>query len=289
MRWRPELRRNTPPAPARRLFRLSPGLAAVRAAAFTLVEVILAIAIATGILVVALYFYAQAVDLRSRLLEETDRISSIRLFYDRVTSDLRAAFAQPQAGFTGDSTSMRFVVAGVPARSTFTTTAWTRSLVFPSDLGVVTYGTRGAADGTNTVVLGITRTEDPLLDTMPVSGPTTNSPAAGPGADAAASGASEPWIDTVHFLQLAYWDGTGWADRWDSSSLPVAVDVSVGVEPLPPDTDPLDYPYELYRRVIYLPGSRGNEDPPDLFAARGPQASDAGFVAQLHGAPGGMR
>ena len=289
MRSRLELRRNAPPAPARRLFGLSLGGPARRAAAFTLVEVILAIAIATGILVVALYFYAQAVDLRSRLLEETDRISSIRLFYDRVTSDLRAAFAQPQAGFTGDATSMRFVVAGVPPRSTFTTTAWTRSLVFPSDLGVVTYGTRGAADGTNTVVLGITRPEEPLLDTMPVAGPTNSLPA-GAGADAAASGGSEPWIDTVHFLQLAYWDGTGWADRWDSSSLPVAVDVSVGVEPLPPDTDPLDYPYELYRRVIYLPGSRGNEDPPDLFAGRGgPQARDVGAFAQGRGASGIIR
>ena len=59
-----------------------------RARAFTLVEVILAISIAIGILVVALYFYSQATNLRAQLLEEADRISSIRLVMDCFFSSL---------------------------------------------------------------------------------------------------------------------------------------------------------------------------------------------------------
>ena len=88
-----------------------------RARAFTLVEVILAISIAIGILVVALYFYSQATNLRAHLLEESDRISSIRLVMDRLTSELRNAFAQPQTGFHGDATSLQFVTTEPPPRA----------------------------------------------------------------------------------------------------------------------------------------------------------------------------
>ena len=53
--------------------------------------------------------------------------------------------------------------------------------------------------------------------------------------------------------------------------LDVAVDVrerAGAAEALPAGVDPLDYPYELFRRLIYLPSSRGVEmpaDPLDLF------------------------
>ena len=81
-----------------------------RCGAFTLVEVILAIAIATGLLVIALTFYQQATELRGQILVESERISVIRLVSDRLTADLRQA--HPVAGdaesFVGGSGSDRF-------------------------------------------------------------------------------------------------------------------------------------------------------------------------------------
>ena len=253
-------------------------------AGFTLVEVILAISIAVGILVVALYFYGQATDLRGRLIEEAERISSLRLCLDRLGGDLRQAFAQPQIGFTGTASSMRFVTAGLPLRSGPSAASWSQPILLESDLRIVTYAAHVSNEGTNQVVTGISRTEAPLLDKPPTASFSTNSPAAT--ATSAGAGATppvsptptapgagrkgSPWIDSIHFLQLAYWDGSGWADHWDSSIPPEAVEVLLGAEALPEGTDPLDYPFELFRRVIYLPGSRGADDPLDLFAVGSP-------------------
>jgi len=250
-----------------RTWRLWNGAGRVRG--FTLVEVILAIGIALGLLVVALYFYGQAADLRARLLQESDVISSVRLAFDRFAADLRTAYAQPQIGFTGDEASLRFVVAGLPGRATFKPGAWTHPIVQESDLQIVAYGVTRAIEGTNAIIAGLTRTEQPLLETPPpVAGPTNAGPrAVNGGAEPNAAPAATPWIDTLHFIRLAYWDGTGWADHWDAPSLPAGVEVCIGVEPLPPGIDPLDYPYELFRRVIFLPGSRGTEEPEDWFAA----------------------
>jgi len=72
-------------------------------AAFTLVEVVLAIAISVGIMFVALCFYSQCSNLRTQLIDEAERIGTIRLFLQKITSDLRSARAHDRFGFTGGS------------------------------------------------------------------------------------------------------------------------------------------------------------------------------------------
>lgn len=233
-------------------------------AGFTLVEVILGIGIAIGILVVALYFYSQAVDLRSRLLEEADQLSSIRLILDRMTSDLRAAYAQPQAGFTGTASSLRFVVTGVPGSSPDHPSGW---LIAPSpqtDLKLVSYSTTEAAEGTNTIVLGLNRTEQLYREPSRPTQSASNEFAFATTAGVESAEARKPLIEGIRFLQFWYWDGTGWDDHWDSPSLPACIEVNLGAQPLPEGTHPLDYPYELFRRVIYLPGSRAGGQPDEL-------------------------
>jgi type II secretory pathway component PulJ len=245
---------------------------------FTLIEVILAIGIAVGLLVVALHFYGQAADLRSRLLDETDRVSAVRLFLERLSTDLRAAYAQPQAGFSGESASLRFVVAGIPNRSGWSGTGRGRNTAgaIETDLTVVEYGTTRAAEGTNTVVTGLTRSERAFLELpaavvlTPTNQATSLAAGTGTGPDGAAVlDARVPVIDSIHFVMYSFWDGSGWTDRWDASFLPECVEITLGAEPLPEGVDPLDYPYEIFRRVIYLPGSRAavkNADPlADLF------------------------
>ena len=75
------------PSPARRLG-LGPR------AAFTLVEIILAIGLATGLLLVAMTFYYQATNMRGQVLHELDQVSTIRLVLDRLAGDLRTAQAE---------------------------------------------------------------------------------------------------------------------------------------------------------------------------------------------------
>ncbi|MCD6303547.1 MAG: hypothetical protein J7M21_01125, partial [Planctomycetes bacterium] len=47
-----------------------------------------------------------------------------------------------------------------------------------------------------------------------------------------------------------------WTDCWQDSSLPLAVEVVIGRQPLPEDVEPQDYPYEVFRRVIYVPAGQ---------------------------------
>ena len=58
---------------------------------FTLLEIALAVTIAIGIMVVALFFYEQSARLRKDALEEMDRITAVRLVMDRLSSELRCA------------------------------------------------------------------------------------------------------------------------------------------------------------------------------------------------------
>ena len=229
-----------------------------RARAFTLVEVILAISIAIGILVVALYFYSQATNLRAQLLEESDRISSIRLVMDRLTSELRNAFAQPQTGFHGDATSLQFVTTESPSRAFATRVEAPRT-----DLRLISYGLSKALDGTNEVATGLTRTEQPLVE-KPASTSAFSATAA-PDATNAPARSLEPMTDSIRLLRIWYWDGNGWLATWKSDQLPRGVEITLGAEPLPDDASISDYPGELYRRVIYLPTSREIDDTSDLF------------------------
>ena len=72
---------------------------------FTLLEVILAVSIAIGIMTVALYFYQQSSMLRKDALEEMERIAAVRLVMDRLGMELRCAVngSELLPGLTGTS------------------------------------------------------------------------------------------------------------------------------------------------------------------------------------------
>lgn len=228
---------------------------------FTLVEVILAISLAIGILVVALYFHGQATNLRAQLLEESDRVAAIRLVMDRLTSELRNAFAQPQQGFSGDATSLRFVTTEAPARATGPVPS-TRRAAPRTDLRLIAYGLGKTIEGTNEIATGLTRTEQLLVEKPESkSALAMSSP---PDPAIAPARAPELMTDAIRFLRLWYWDGQGWSATWESSQLPRGLEITLGAEPLPVDASLADYPGELFRRVIYLPTSRVIEDEFDL-------------------------
>ena len=242
-------------------------------AAFTLVEVILAIGIATGILVVALVFYNQAANLRNQVIAEAERLSAIRLILDRITADLRAAFAEPHAGFTGLTDSMQFITAKAPDVTGSAASRFSAALGAASDLHRVYYFLTASLEGTNFVITGLNRTEEPWL-TLPlvqalsegstgnsasVAAPTTFTTVAAPLGETNAAPA-EPLAETIRFVRFRYWDGSAWLDDWESSKLPAAVEVSLGSDPQEETELPEAYPFELFRRVIVLPAARADEE-----------------------------
>jgi hypothetical protein len=243
------------------------------ARAFTLVEVILAIGIAVGLLVVALVFYQQAANLRGELIDQAEKISALRLIFDRISADLRTAFPQPHIGFSGTIDSMNLTIARAPELIP----GGPNPVVGPaSDLRRITYMLTAALEGTNFVITGLDRTEEPLLPrssmapsssgslltdaTTTASAGSTVAPGPTPRPGAASLAPSEPLADTVRFVRFRYWDGAAWLEAWDAPELPMAVEISLGLEPLPENELPEAYPYELFRRVVRLPGRASAED-----------------------------
>lgn len=220
--------------------------------AFTLIEVILAVVIAAGLLVVAISYYQSAAELRERLLEESNQLSTMRLMMDRVSSDLRTALAEPRQGFTGGSDFMRFVHAGSPTPGNLADGA----------LKLVNYGVVTNAEGTNVAVIGFNRLEEPLVEKR-VAATNQEAISFNGGMDPMATttnavvvAAVEPMTRAIRFVQFRYFSGSEWLDAWDAADLPLGVEVTFGAKPASPEGE--EYSGELFRRVIAVPSGRAS-------------------------------
>lgn len=233
-----------------------------RRSAFTLIEVILAISIATGILVTALGFYRQASDLRNQLLSKATQLSAVRQILDQLAADLRTAVPQSALPFRGTSDSLEFARA-VPALPTSSHRASPATVL--SDFRRAAYRTTVEITGTNSVITGITREESLLLPKLlsPVNS-TVDARESVPseielsGIEPTPENIStnrvlEPLTDAIRFLQFQFWDGSAWRDSWTGTNPPRGLEVTVGLDPLPADVTPINYPFEKFRRIIYLP------------------------------------
>jgi hypothetical protein len=80
-----------------------------------------------------------------------------------------------------------------------------------------------------------------------------------------------PLTDRIRYLRFRYWAGTNWVDAWSGMQLPAGVEITLGQDAMPEqrfssDSSTAtsmtstnmadDYPYTIYRRVVYLPNSR---------------------------------
>ncbi|MFA6546700.1 MAG: hypothetical protein WCS99_19950 [Limisphaerales bacterium] len=229
-------------------------------AAFTLLEVVLAITIAIAILVVALAFHQQATFLRGQLLEESERLAAVRQVMSRLAADLRVAPMHNQTGFTGDSNSLRFVTTGLMLQPG----------AIETDLMRVSYRVTFSGEGTNVSVNGLTRIEEPavnliaspLAPALTTIADDTNAPAVA---------AVEPLTDAIRFLSFRFWDGTAWRENWSAAAPPPGVEVSLGFEPLSADATPGEYPGEVFRRVIFLPAGQPRPAETNLVARANPR------------------
>lgn len=278
-------------------------------AGFTLVEVLLGVFIAVGMLLVLLYFYQKAAELRAQLMEQTERLMAVRLVMERLTSDLRCAHGPATARFpcVGEATGLQFVTTSSTRPVVWSSGPSSRSGLPDMGLKLVSYSLGSRPEGSNTVVTGLIRTERSAVPTQGPASPTappkpqepdgSAEPEAEPNSTDPDSSPSEsnvavatsapaasrsvtaagvaPVIEAIRFVRFRYRGAPStpaeakprpkgrpsamaasvedWQETWAGPGLPQAVEVSLGTEPLPPDTAPEDYPYELFRRVIYLP------------------------------------
>lgn len=225
--------------------------------AFTLIEILLALSITAVLLGVAMVFYRQVADMRVQVLRESERLTAMRLVFDRLAADLRSALpgAAGGGGFEGDMTSMTF----------------SRSRLEPGGAAGavrIAFGPIWGADGTNLTVQGIARLENasiprpslqpppttatPSEIPTPIATPETNSLS-----EAVTNAPVEPLTDQIRYLRLRYWSGVQWLDQWTNGTAPAGVEVTLGWDPIEVGVEPDDYAGESFRRLIALPaGSR---------------------------------
>lgn len=219
--------------------------------AFTLVEVVLAVGIATAMLGVVLFFYHQAERFRSGVAAEFERLAAVRQVMQRLVLELGCLV--PEAGpLRGEAGQIEFVFA---------------------QGGGWAHGDAGL----RRVRYLLPEAEDP--ESPPPSLQRTETPVALGAGDSESSGAElppdaadgvvtfgelleagrtnvpvEPGVSVLTGLrrfQLRYWDGSGWVQRWSAPEPPLAVEVTLGFDP-PIDSGGAEEEgaTEIFRRLI---------------------------------------
>jgi len=213
---------------------------------FTLLEVLLALALAAGLLAGLFYFYRQVLDVRRTVLREIEILSAERIFMDRIGTELRSALPNAHYGLVMEGTDQYVIFhyadgVGPGAWAEPQSRGWRPQ----SDVKRVTYHLRydEEAGEEGEAILGVERWMQDVL-APPLEEDEVDEEAG-----------HQALFDQFRFLSLRYWTGSTWVYGWAGATLPAAVEVRLGVKPLPEGLDPMDYPFESFRRVIALPGA----------------------------------
>lgn len=254
--------------------------------AFTLLEVVLAVVIATGMLAVVFYFYHQAAELRTQVLGESTRVTAARLILERLTSELRTALpgTDLHSGLWGSSNQLEFVRLVAPVTSSPGANTNEVALPLSPTLKKIQYRLNSSPDETDNAVL--LRLEEPLISAQEraITNETTSV------AELEPTPKGLLLTREFQFVCFRYWNGTAWQDSWSADALPLGIEVKLGVESLPPETMPEDYPFDQFRRIISLPlavptpPSRDETAPEASLIAPGeiPAGASPGGKAALH-------
>tara|TARA_Y100000588_G_scaffold101737_1_gene110578 strand:- start:2824 stop:3645 length:822 start_codon:yes stop_codon:yes gene_type:complete len=240
--------------------------------AFTLLETLLAVVIATGLLSTAMYFYQQSSTFRSDLILENEKISSARLIINRISSELRSSLAHPNLniGLKGESNWVEFLKAEIPSKSSWQNSAVTITSAYPEtgyrliryelamkDLINETLNNNAnrkmveslnldenTTDNTITIKQGdaIDRTERRLLT-----------------AKSSTNNISPVKIETVRitdqlkYMQFRYLNNGSWVNNWSGPDLPRGIEISLGIEPLSATNLLEEYTNHVFRRILSIP------------------------------------
>ena len=211
--------------------------------ALTLLEVMLAVALTAGLMGSMLWFYHHAVSGRSSVLREVEIATAQRVIMDRITDELRGAIASRflSLGVEGRTDEIAFLTVRLPGLAVWAEVGRAEDPPPPeTDVQLVGYRLRIQQDESGAVLIdGLERTFQKT--------PTARQAEEGEGVDASLLS------EHIKFVGFRYWDGNAWADSWSGGDMPLAVEISLGTEPLPANTDPAEYPFETVRRTVYIP------------------------------------
>ena len=258
-----------------------------RRTAFTLLEVLLAVVIATGLLSTAMYFYQKSSRFRSDLILETERIASARLILNRMSTELRSTLHHPvrNIGFKGGSNWVEFLKTEIPSEASWAmSTENSSSSAYPEAgyrliryelamKNVIDTGLDNTAnhemienlnlDNNSDVAPGddfpslkqgdaIDRTERRLLTAKA----STNS---------LATVRIEPVriTDQLKYMQLRYLNNGNWAENWGGPNPPAGIEISLGIDPLSVTNLLEEYTNHVYRRIVRIPTSIASITPPN--------------------------
>ena len=258
-----------------------------RRTAFTLLEVLLAVVIATGLLSTAMYFYQKSSRFRSDLILETERIASARLILNRMSTELRSTLHHPvrNIGFKGGSNWVEFLKTEIPSEASWAmSTENISSSAYPEagyrliryelamknviDTGLDNAANREMIENLNldnnfdgapggdfpSLKQGdaIDRTERRLLTAKA----STNS---------LATVRIEPVriTDQLKYMQLRYLNNGNWAENWGGPNPPAGIEISLGIDPLSVTNLLEEYTNHVYRRIVRIPTSIASITPPN--------------------------
>ncbi len=207
---------------------------------FTLFEAALALGLGLALVALMLTFYDHILGIRTSIMDEVDFLKMKRLVMEDLTDQLRAAVPL-EGGVGGGENAIQITTARLPGPAAWAEPTITEEpLPAESDLAEVVYRLRIVEDEYgDLVVVGVERVLRKVLRARLI--------------EETAQAEVVLLSDRIKFLYFRYWDGAAWLPNWGGGDAPLAVEINLGVEPLPEDTDPEEYPYEVYRRVVYVP------------------------------------
>ena len=244
--------------------------------AFTLLETLLAIVIATGLLSTAMYFYQQSSKFRNDLILENERIASARLIINKMSLELRSTLTHPKLGIglKGGSNWIEFLKTATPSASSWKNSTETTSPSYPEtgyrliryqlamknlisetltneanrkmieNLNLNENITTNEEDSSIAVKQGdaIDRTEQRLL----TSKANTN---------AISTVEIKPVriTDQLKYMQFRYLNNGSWVYQWPGPIPPQGIEISLGIEPLSATNLLEEYTNHVFRRILRIP------------------------------------
>jgi type II secretory pathway component PulJ len=222
---------------------------------FTLAEVALALSLVLGLLLAIFAFYGHAVDVRRYITEDVERLAAERAVMDGLTDELRSALADPalNIGLEGSNEQIVFLRAVLPGPAAWAVRGSADDPVSPEqDLEMIAYRLLADANLDSQQAPGLERVSQKMAAGRQGLGRTARLMA--------------PHLRFVCFRYTA--DGSAWRDYWRVSDpfgetpaqaalLPLAVEITMGSEPCPPDMSLEDYLARnlasASRRVVFVP------------------------------------
>jgi type II secretory pathway pseudopilin PulG len=214
------------------------------AAAFTLIEMVIALALIVGLMGAVLLFYRHTTSVRDSVLDKAQSLAARRLVMDRLTDELRAAAGVSNIGVVGSADQIRFVTCVLPDVTAGASDVFGAPPPPPqTDLSLVGYRLRQSVDDQGQPTIdGLERTWQPVLDLAAADAPPASVTLLAP---------------SIQFLSLRYFDGSAWQTQWSRADLPLAIELTIGESPLGEGQTPESYPYPSFRRIVQLPAAPG--------------------------------